>query len=287
MVTKQLMLPGAQVKKSNEFVRSKLKVNDALAGRILACFVSLIKSDDKDFLEHRIPAGAVLSNAGGKDYKELRDSCQMLAGAAIERKLESKDSFVFSPLFASIGYEKGVVFAKINPELKSMLLELQARFTKYNLLEYMALPSVYSQRMFEILKSYSSLEEVVLHLEDLHRMLDTPETLRANFKNFRLRVLEKASHDINLKTSLDFEWEPLKQGRAVVSVKFFFREKRKGLVRPRGAVKTIPDHKEALACWLEKYRNRTPCEVRQRGDAGGIAKCQTCLEKLPLETFKK
>lgn len=286
MATKQLILPGVQVKKSNEFVRSKLKVNDALAGRIFACFVSLIKSDDKDFLEHRIPAGSVLGNTGGKDYKELRDSCQMLASASIERKLDSKDSFIFSPLFASIGYEKGIVFAKINPELKSMLLELQTRFTKYNLLEYMVLPSVYSQRMFEILKSYSSLEEVVLNLDDLHRMLDTPETLRANFKNFRLRVLEKASRDINSKTFLDFEWEPIKQGRAVVSVKFFFREKRKGPWRPPEASGSPPDHKEAQACWLENYRNRTPCEIRQRGDAGGVAKCQTCLEKLPLETFK-
>lgn len=286
MVTKQLALPGAQVKKSNEFVRSKLKVNDALAGRILACFISLIKSDDKDFVEHRIPAGAVLNSTGGKDYRELRDSCQMLASAAIERKLDSKDSFVFSPLFSSIGYEKGAVFAKINPELKPMLLELQTRFTKYNLLEYMVLPSVYSQRMFEILKSYSSLDEVVLSLDDLHSMLDTPETFRANFKNFRLRVLEKASQDINGKTSLDFEWEPVKRGRAVVSVKFFFREKRSRPGRTKQAVESNPGHKEVQACWLEKYHNRTPCEIRQKGDAHGNAKCQLCIEKLPISTFK-
>jgi hypothetical protein len=59
-------------------------------------------------------------------------------------------------------------------------------------------------------------------------MLDTPKSLRADFRNFRIRVLEQAHKDIVERegSSLWYDWEPLKQGRGkkVTAVRFVFCE---------------------------------------------------------------
>lgn len=60
-------------------------------------------------------------------------------------------------------------------------------------------------------------------------MLDTPPSFRADFKAFRVRVIEKAHKDIQEKTSLRFEWEPVKAGRTVEAIRFLFAPGRKAI----------------------------------------------------------
>ena len=60
-------------------------------------------------------------------------------------------------------------------------------------------------------------------LADLHEKLLTTESFRADFRNFRLRVLDKAQKD--LTHILPFEWQPVKRGRAVVAIEFVFGKK--------------------------------------------------------------
>ncbi|MEG1913362.1 MAG: replication initiation protein, partial [Cloacibacillus sp.] len=61
---------------------------------------------------------------------------------------------------------------------------------------------------------------------ELHDLLSTPESFRKDFRQFRIYVLEKAHKDITSKTTLFYEWEPIKQGRSVVSVRFIFARRR-------------------------------------------------------------
>jgi plasmid replication initiation protein len=114
------------------------------------------------------------------------------------------------------------VEAKFNPEMSELLLQLRQFFTEYNLMEYLTLPSIYSQRLFEILKSWSSLPEKILPVSELHRLLDTPASFRLDFRQFRVHVMEKTHKDIHEKTSLRFEWEPVKVGRSVEAIRFLF-----------------------------------------------------------------
>ena len=75
MKLEQLSLPSPFVKKSNDFVRSRVNFNNVLSGRILASFISLINKSDVDFKEYSIPATSVLvKGTGGKAYQELKES---------------------------------------------------------------------------------------------------------------------------------------------------------------------------------------------------------------------
>ena len=79
-------------------------------------------------------------------------------------------------------------------------------------MEFLLLPSIYSQRIYEFLKSWDDKPETIISVLDLHEMLNTPNSFRANFTEFRRWVLEKAHKDISKYTKLIYEWEPIKKG---------------------------------------------------------------------------
>jgi len=237
MAMQQLTLPGEIVKKHNELVRSKINIGSKTASRILACLVAAIRHDDTRFKDaYSVPLRDYLPNdEGGMLYKQARTACKELIGATVETEWPDPDNpggdpiFHVMPFFTSIKYRKGNVEAKFNPEMSRLLLQLRQCFTQYNLMEYLTLPSVYSQKLFEIIKSWSNTPEVVLSVAELHRLLDTPASFRADFRQFRTRVIEKAHKDIHEKTSLRFEWEPVKAGRSVEAIRFLFAPGRKAL----------------------------------------------------------
>ena len=113
------------------------------------------------------------------------------------------------------------------------------KFTKLILKEYMELPSIYSQFIYGFLKSWDDKKEIIIKLSDLHEMLDTPQSLKKDFHNFKSRVLDKAYKDINEKTELNFEFEPIKTGRAVSEIKFMFVKNPKLATSPSPAAVTF------------------------------------------------
>jgi len=238
MANKQLRLPSEIVKKDNELIRSKLNISNVYASRILASLIALINMEDTAFQEsYSISARNCLPDTGGKSYKAIKNICKELAKAVAEIELpnpkatcadDALDVF-FYPFFSKVVYSKGVITASFNTAMKPLLLDLRKSFTRYSLMEYLMLPSFYSQRIFEILKSWSGLPEATLSLQKLHHVLDTPPSFRADFRAFRIRVLEQAYKDIHEHTDLKFEWLPIKSGRSVESIKFIFSEARKAI----------------------------------------------------------
>ena len=234
MAMQQLTLPGEIVKKRNELVRGKISIANVDGSRILANLIACVRHDDTQFSDtYRVPVKDFMSDQGGKSYANIKAMCRELAKATAEIEEPDPDGphpiFRVYTFFSSISYRKGVVEARFNQEMQPLLLDLKRCFTQYNLLEYLTLPSLYSQRLFEILKSWANTPEVVLSVADLHRLLDTPPSFRADFKAFRVRVIEKAHKDIQEKTSLRFEWEPVKAGRSVEAIRFLFAPGRKAI----------------------------------------------------------
>ena len=229
MVAGQIMKPREIVKTSNEFVRSRCKIKDVIAGRILMAFASLVEEKDvnskDDFLEYKISASSVINNidAGGDYYKQVREAAYTLLDQKLEKRI-GKNGFKLYTLFSTIEYNDGVITGKFHHELKPFFLGLKEKFTQFNLMQYMQLPSIYSQKLYAFLKSWDDKPYVIVSVIELHEMLDTPESFRTNFKELRRWVLEKAHKDIIGKTQLNYEWEAIKQGRSVISVRFIFSQ---------------------------------------------------------------
>lgn len=291
MAMQQLTLPGEIVKKHNELVRSKINISSKTASRILACLVAAIRHGDTQFKEvYTVPVKNYLppdkDGTAGSQYKLVKEACRELIGATVEKEWPDPDNpdgdpiFHTMPFLTSIKYRKGNVEAKFNPEMSELLLQLRQFFTEYNLMEYLTLPSTYSQRLFEILKSWSSLPEKVLSVEELHRLLDTPPSFRANFKAFRVRVIEKAHKDILAHTSLRFEWEPVKVGRSVEAIRFSFGPSKRTLAE---AEKAKAKAKKQRRLENQRFLRAAECLKAKGGECRVMDNvrivCKLCREK--------
>lgn len=262
---KQLTLPGAIVKKSNEIVRSRMRLENAYAARVFTSVIACIKDTDKDFQEYIIPASAVINHddMGGKAYTLVKQALKTITGYTVELPLPIEDEqdekeppYAIYPLFSKAQYRKGKITAQIHPDLKPHFIALATHFTSYNLLEYLKLSGTYSQRLFEILNSYAKTNiSKKIDLLDLHRMLNTPVTLQ-RYSDFRRFVLDKAHKEIISKTELEYEWEPVKEGRNIVAIEFIFSKKAKEEAQKKQAEKDrISVNKyvgQAVTCWKEK-----------------------------------
>lgn len=235
MAERQLTLPGDIVKKSNAAARARWGSGSVWEKRLVAQVASRVRTDDVDFQEYEIPVAQLLreSDAGGKIHKVVKKTCKALMARVIELPLPEVNGWEMYNVFSWCKYDgkKGTVTARFDPGMKPHFLELKSNFTEYGLIEFLMLPSTYSQDLFELLKSWDDKPEVLIDLAYLHEQFVCPTALRANFAAFRRRVLEKASKDIHKLTSLRYEWQPIKKGKAVVAVRFVFGGKAREVVK--------------------------------------------------------
>lgn len=286
-----VVLPGAIVKKSNVLCRARWAVESVFEPRLVALVAARVKVDDEDFHVYDIPVRELTgpTNDGGAAYKVIHDTAESLMSRVIKIQEEGSRSFAMYNVFGRCVYDDKTktISARFDPDLKPHYLALKSKFTKYSLLEFMMLPSVYSQRIFEILKSWTDQPVVTIALSDLHEMLNVPETLRANFAFFRRRVLEKAHKDIIEKTSLRYTWEAIKKGKAVTAVKFNFNSKSQSSTQtpnhpevvedtPRGTVDTQAIESELRSQGVHK---KTAADYAARADQAG--KASLILHRLP------
>lgn len=287
MAKEELSIPGTIVKKSNAIIRTRITVKSVEASRILAHLVACIRTDDEKLQEtYLVPAKDILPYLGGGDYRHIKATCKALAEAIAETEEPDPDGphpiFTAQTFFTRVRYKKGIISATFNPLMQQYLLDLKKCFTTYNLTEYLSLPSLYSQRIFEITKSIANSKdgEAIISMADLHRFLSTPPSFQANFKDFRRFVLEKAHKDITEKTSLKYEWEPVKVGRSVERIRFIFSGGRKAL-----ALKELEAAKEEKRRRLtnSRFLRAVECAKAKGGDCRVMDNvrivCKLCREK--------
>lgn len=267
---KQSSSLGTIVKKSNALARAKWAPQNIYEPRIVALVASCVQVDDEDLHSYLIPAKGLLgNNFGGKDQKELCGIVDSLMSRVLTLQSDERGWAKYQ-IFIRCRYhrDKGLLDVQFHPDLKQHYLGLKKHFTKYSLAEFLSLKSTYSQRLFEILKSWSNKPEITLKIESLHEMLQTPNSQKKNFGEFRRRALEKAYKDINENTSLRYEWEPIKTGRKVTEIRFVFSPiRQQALASKKTDEQSQNNNKlffEAVACWKKQAQicvapnSRTP-----------------------------
>lgn len=294
MAMQQLPLPGEIVKKSNAIARARWQPESIWEPRIVALVASKVRVTDEDFLTYRIPvaelAGVPDENLRGNQYQEIRKSIEHLGKATIRIEGNKPRNFRQYNIFSMCGYEDGYLIAGFHPDLKPHFLGLGEKFTEYSLMQYLMLPSGYSQQIFEFLKSWANVKsgEVLISVAELHEILNTPESMRADFRQFRTRVLEKAHKDIQEKTSLRFEWQPVKAGRSVVKILFSFGPGRRAIAEAEK--KKLKEEKQRQLI-NERTRKAFVCAVAKKGECATQDQrpriCKLCLKMSFCDDLRK
>jgi plasmid replication initiation protein len=180
-------------------------------------------------------------------------------------------------LFSRLEYSDGVITGKFNSDLKEHLLELTESFTLYEFREFRRLRTSYSQQMFRFLKSWQANGEIVIPIGQLHDIFSVTNSLKANFKDFRRRVLEPCQTEILEKTSFLYSWEPLKNGRAVAAIRFTFGTRALEILDAKTHTydaEIIELQSKSSKCYYRLQRTSKPCLPRPRSKV-----CQYCQSR--------
>jgi plasmid replication initiation protein len=267
------------VKKSNAIVRAYWPVESVWEPRLMAFLASKIHVNDEDFKTYAIPLSEILGKSyGGRDIDELETAAKNIIKHPVTIQQSPKRRAIY-PILSECVIDSGTGYIELcfHPGLKPHFLRLKANFTRYSLTEFLSLSSIYSQRLYEILKSYSSQGYVDLALDELHNALSVPKSFKTNFSNFRCYVLEQADKDIvKANLSLQYRWEPIKSGRGgkVTAIRFSFggdKALREGddeeLIRARLA-------KLSSSCYFGLMKRKVECKPKPAKSA----KCKYCVE---------
>lgn len=102
------------------------------------------------------------------------------------------------------------------------LVGLQKQFTSYQLQQASALRSAYSWRLLELLMRFKSSGVAEYTVEDFTTSMDAPPSLRIDFGQVKRRIIEPAIKELTEKDGWIIQWEPIKKGRKVDSIRFEF-----------------------------------------------------------------
>jgi plasmid replication initiation protein len=284
------------VKQSNQLARANLGLggenetigkldtrgNSPWLERILSLTMAHIKTTDFDFQALDIPVselGITGKKLSGKDYRDVKAALTELIRSYYSIENPKEQYFEVCTVFSRLLYKKGVITAEFNKAMKPHLLQLTRDFTTYEFSEFRKLGTAYAQKLFRFLKSWRNMPEVIIPLEQLHKSLGITKTLRANFANLRIRMLEPVHSEITERTNFWYEWEPVKTKNKVTAVRFIFQ--RRALPEPKKSPEqeALEEHDrlqgESNKCYEKIYiQQRIECVPRKRSE-----RCKFCLER--------
>jgi hypothetical protein len=216
---------------ANRLARAEWHTNSVITERAVNEIVSQIGPEDK-LLEksYSIPVTALFPDPGGKDYEGLgKVAFSLTKEVVVVYEDYTKNSGTVYNIFrrSSFNEKKKQLKVSLNPDLQPFILALKEKFTVYKKLDFIRIPSRYSQRLFKLLKSWESEPQTQISITDLHRLLVTPKSCQTNYAQFDRKILAPAYTHITENTDLAYRYEPLKVGRKIDSVVFTFSKQRK------------------------------------------------------------
>lgn len=209
------------VTKANALIEANYKLT-LTEQKIVLFLVSKIRKEDEDFQTYILPIKEfykLLGYQGSPKYSEMRKITKDLMGKVLEIKEDKKFKQMSWLSYVEYNQQEGNVALSFDPRLKPYLLQLKREFTSYRLKNVMELKSNYAIRMYEVLKKWQKVREIIIPLTDLRQMLGTDDK-HQEYHNFKKRVLNPAQQELKEKTDIFFEYEELKKGRKVTALRF-------------------------------------------------------------------
>lgn len=222
-------LSGNLVTKSNSLIRASYKLT-LQEQRLVLAGISKLDSRKSHFTprnnQTKVKVTAIeFADTYGIDrrkaYEELREATNEL----FERKITEIDGKETSKArwVSRVKYHDGEGWAELTfaEDIMPLLTLIREKFTSYRLKQVAGLRSVYSIRIFELLAQFMNTGVLRIGLDQLIKQLDLPYT---RYVDIVRRVIQPAVDELRVKSNLEIEWKPLKEGRAVKTIEFTFRE---------------------------------------------------------------
>jgi plasmid replication initiation protein len=205
--------------------------------RVYTLLASLVDKNDPALKSYRINIKDII------DFYECKSHDAYERIREVPESLLSKNKIIQIPFTTEEGYKRvlkthlinavtqpmegdrtegnGYIELEFHPRLKPFLLGLK-RYLCYDIKNTIGISSVHTLRIFEFLKLHQYKGKYEITVQDLKVMLGL-ENKHKKYGHFK-RVIKKAQKDLEKHTDIRFEFEEIKQGRAVFALLFFIYE---------------------------------------------------------------
>ena len=164
-----------------------------------------------------------------KNLKRLKNNIDSLNKklAMINHQIEIRpnvfERFVLFTNFTT-DYNENILTIKVNDKFSYILNNLINKYTKFDLLDFISLKSIYSKNMFKLLKQWESLNKIECSLDEIKEKLNIPKAYSTS--DFNKRVLIPIMEELPQYFS-NLKLEKIKTGKKVTSLKFTWSSKQK------------------------------------------------------------
>jgi plasmid replication initiation protein len=243
----------------NNLIESKYKIT-TLEQRFILALVSKIERNDQKFITYEITL-TELASLMGISITNMYIEIGRLADKLMSRVLTISTIHGWKKMqwlsYCEYNKKRTVVVCSFHPKLKPFLIQLKEKFTIYDLSIIARLQSVYSIRIYQLLKQYVSIGKRTFELDDLKEILGIEKTKYKVFKDFRKCVIDQAKKELDLKSDLSFDLEKIREGRKIKWLKFIIipteNNKDKPVVDNESEILDDIEHQEAVL--LEESAN--------------------------------
>jgi len=213
------------VTQANKLVEARYDItkNEQL---IIEIMTSFINPNDSDFLTYKtsVHEFADILQVDRKSYKrEIKTVINRLLSRVVEVETPNGWKMHQWVSYAEIDEKEDLLVLRFHNELKPYLLQLRKQFLSYKIIETLHLKSVYSLRMYKILREHQGLRKTTFTytLDDYRKMmLGSRSKKYPQFKYFRTYILNASRKELNEKTSLSFDFKTIRIGRKIGKIEF-------------------------------------------------------------------
>ena len=212
-----------KIVKNNDLIRKAKYSLSAAEIKTLSFIFSKIKPTDTPDQEYTISIREYCMVCGndyksGANYNAIRNTLKKLRDTSFWILREDGKE-------ETVGWLQKLIWDKhrecatirLDDTLQKYVIGLASNFTSYELLPVLSMSSAYSIRIFEWLRSFAYVGQVTIDLEQLKAQIGANYK---NFKDFRVRILEKACKEINEYSDINVIWAPIREGKKVVELNF-------------------------------------------------------------------
>jgi plasmid replication initiation protein len=256
------------VRQGNVLIESSYKIASLGEGRLIRLLLAQIKPEDEELKAYRISVADFamvfgLNSQNGRLFELIDKASEALVSRKISIREEGKKSFIHMNWLSSAKYVdgEGYVELRFDVNLKPFLLQLKGYFTQYGLDRMIHFKSVYSIRLFELLKIEEFKANHIgkftrkFEYEELREKMGIEQDEYPFFKDFRVRIIETAKKELNTNSDIFIsDVEYLKTMRKVSHIIFHCEKSKQTYLNLQDGSPSLKEVKEV--------QNAVPQEIQ-------------------------